>query len=110
MADHAQPEGTRWIWNIFWLLLIVTAVEVGLGIVKPPIFMTKFAGTLILNHIFIILTLVKAYYIVMYFMHLKYERKSLIGSIALPALILIPYLTFIVLVEAGYMGAVTLTS
>ncbi len=110
MSDHAQPAGTRWIWNIFWLLLIVTAVEVGLGIVKPPFLMTKFAGTLLLNHVFIILTLVKAYYIVMYFMHLKYERKNLIWAISLPALILIPYMMFIILVEAGYFGSITLQS
>jgi cytochrome c oxidase subunit IV len=110
MGDHAQPQGTRWIWNIFWLLLVVTAVEVGLGIVKPEILMHKFAGTILLNHIFIVLTLVKAFYIVMYYMHLKYERKNLIWSIALPTLILIPYLMFIVLVEAGYMGVVTLKS
>lgn len=111
MADHAEhPTGTRWIWNIFWLLLIVTAVEVGLGIVKPAFLMNKVAGTLLINHVFIILTLVKAYYIVMYYMHLKYERKNFIWTIALPTLILIPYLTFIILVEGGYMGSITLQS
>ncbi|MCC5916790.1 MAG: cytochrome C oxidase subunit IV family protein [Cryomorphaceae bacterium] len=108
MSDHDQPSGTRWIWNVFWLLLIVTAVEVALGIIKPGFMMKAFGGTIVLNYVFIILTLVKAYYIVMYFMHLKYEAKTLIWSISLPVLILIPYLTFIVLVEAGYMNEVTL--
>lgn len=110
MSDHAHPTGTRWIWNVFWLLLIITAVEVALGIVKPAFLMTDFAGTRILNHIFIIMTLVKAYYIVMYFMHLKDERKNLMWAISLPALILIPYLTFIALVEAGYLSSITLQS
>jgi cytochrome c oxidase subunit 4 len=87
----------------FWILLIVTAVEVALGIVQPEVFEAQLFGTRILNYIFIILTLVKAYYIVAFFMHLKYEKTSLKWTIYLPALILIPYLTFIVLTEGSYM-------
>jgi cytochrome c oxidase subunit IV len=104
MSDHA-PTGTKWIWNIFWLLLVVTTVEVGLGIVQPEFLEAQVLGTRVLNHIFIILTLVKAYYIVAYFMHLKYERKNLQWIIYLPMLILIPYLTFILLTEGTYIEA-----
>lgn len=100
---HESPEGVWWIWKVFILLLVVTAVEVILGIIKPEVLMGKFMGTTILNIIFIILTLVKAFYIVAEFMHLKFERKNLIWTIALPALILIPYLAFIVLAEGAYM-------
>jgi cytochrome c oxidase subunit IV len=99
MADAHSPSGTRWIWNIFWLLLIITGVEVALGIIKPSMLLHEFAGTSILNLIFIGLTLVKAGYIVQYFMHLKYEDATFRSSIYLPALILIPYLTFITLYE-----------
>lgn len=99
MADAHSPSGTRWIWNVFWLLLAVTAFEVGLGIVKPSFLMGQLAGTSVLNLIFIGLTLVKAGYIVQYFMHLKYEDSTLRSSIYLPVLILIPYLTFITLYE-----------
>jgi cytochrome c oxidase subunit IV len=60
----------------------------------------------LLNWTFIILTLVKAYYIVMYFMHLKDEQKNLIWVISLPSLILIPYLMFILLVEGNYINGV----
>lgn len=107
-ADH--PTGTKWIWNVFWLLLIVTAVEVALGLIKPDFMEAKLFTMKLLNWTFIILTLVKAYYIVMYFMHLKYERKNMKMAIALPALILIPYLIFIVLVEAGYVHDVLIMS
>jgi len=100
---HESPEGIWWIWKVFILLLVVTAVEVILGIIKPEILLGKFMGTTILNIIFIVLTLVKAFYIVAEFMHLKFERKNLIWTIALPALILIPYLAFIVLAEGAYM-------
>ncbi len=98
-----DKKNNWWIWKVFWILLIVTAVEVVLGIIKPPVLTnTKFLGTILLNHIFIILTLVKAAYIVMTFMHLGEERKSLQWTIILPAMILIPYLLFILLSEGGY--------
>ena len=99
----AQGSSTRQIWLVFWLLLIVTAVEVALGIVKPPILLERYLlGVTLLNHTFIILTIVKAYYIVYAFMHLGSERKNLKWSILLPVWVLIPYLLFILLTEAYY--------
>ena len=87
---------------MFWILLIVTAVEVALGIIKPPFMMEVYFGTKLINHIFIILTLIKAAYIVMEFMHLGQEKKGLKLVILLPALILIPYMLFILLTEGLY--------
>ena len=101
--EENEHEGHWWIWKVFWILLIVTAVEVILGIIKPPFLVdTIFLGTKLLNHVFIILTLVKAAYIVMTFMHLGFERKTLMWTILLPAIILIPYLLFIVLTEGAH--------
>ncbi|MEM9681529.1 MAG: hypothetical protein AAF901_14495, partial [Bacteroidota bacterium] len=51
------------IWGVLILLSIVTAVEVVLGIYKPETLMQSVLGMKILNWIFIILTIVKAYYI-----------------------------------------------
>jgi cytochrome c oxidase subunit IV len=69
-----------------------------------PVFLneTIFLGTKLLNHVFIVLTLVKAAYIVLTFMHLGFERKSLKWTILLPAFILVPYLLFIVLSEGAH--------
>lgn len=102
---HESPEGTGWIWKVFWILLIVTAVEVALGLIKPSFLTVTVLGTSLLNIVFILLTLLKAFYIVAEFMHLKFERKNLRWTIALPILILIPYLTFIVLTEGGYVNS-----
>ncbi len=99
MADHASPSGTAWIWKIFWILLAITTVEVALGIIKPEFLLGQLAGTSVLNILFIGLTLVKAAYIVQYFMHLKYEVGSLQKAIYLPVLILIPFLTAILMFE-----------
>ena len=100
---NQENESHWWIWKVFWILLIVTAVEVVLGIIKPPFLVeTIFLGTKLLNHVFIILTIVKAAYIVSVFMHLGFERKSLIWTILLPACILVPYLLFIILTEGAH--------
>lgn len=101
---HESPEGTWWVWKVFIILLVVTTVEVVLGIIKPEALLLPVLGTSLLNIIFIVLTLVKALYIVAEFMHLKYEQVNLKWTIALPAIILIPYLTFVLLVEGGYMN------
>ena len=102
MAD-TTTNSNWWIWKVFWILLIVTTVEVVLGIIKPGFLInTQFLGTKLLNHIFIVLTIVKAAYIVLSFMHLGHERKSLKWTILIPAIILIPYLLFILLTEGGY--------
>lgn len=99
MADANHAQGTGWIWKVFWILLIVTTVEVVLGLIKPSWLEPIVFGTSLLNIVFILLTLFKAYYIVSSFMHLGHERKNFKLMIYLPALILIPYILFIFLTE-----------
>lgn len=99
----AEQVGIWWIWKVFWILLVITGVEVVLGIIKPEFMLGPFLGTSILNIVFIVLTLVKAGYIVQVFMHVKYEKKALKYALYLPSLILIPYLTFILLTEGTYL-------
>jgi len=99
----SKENSTREIWLVFWILLVVTAVEVILGIIKPPVLIDNYIiGVTLLNMTFIILTIVKAYYIVYAFMHLGAERKNLKLSILLPVWILIPYLLFILLTESAF--------
>ncbi len=69
------------IWKTALFLAVVTAIEFAFAF-------TMERGVLLFA-IFIGLTLVKAFYIVAEFMHLKYEAKTLIWSIALPALFVI---------------------
>ena len=97
------------IWGVLIFLSIVTTVEVILGIVKPESLMGMFLGMKTLNWIFIILTIVKAYYIAWDFMHIRDEKGSLKGSIVLPLVVLIPYLCFILLLEADYIFEVMRT-
>ena len=51
-------------------------------------------------------SIIKAYYIVMTFMHLGDEKNQLQFSIVAPMFVLVPYLLFILLVEASFHGAI----
>ena len=99
----SETKGNWWIWKVFWILLFITAFEVALGIIKPSFLVdTVFLDTILLNHVFIILTVIKAAYIILQFMHLGHEEVTLKWTILLPAIILVPYLLFIVLSEGAY--------
>ncbi|MGB1269409.1 MAG: cytochrome C oxidase subunit IV family protein [Flavobacteriaceae bacterium] len=95
---------TSRIWMVFWLLSVVTIIEVILGIIKPESLVhNRFVGMKLLNWIFIILTIYKAYYITWAFMHMDGEKKWFRRSVVWTGVFLIMYLAFIVLVEGGYI-------
>ncbi|TWO33776.1 hypothetical protein E1J38_003090 [Seonamhaeicola sediminis] len=96
-------SNTQKIWGVLILLSIVTAVEVVLGIYKPDSLMAHVLGMKLLNWIFIILTIVKAYYITWDFMHMRDETKGLRRAVVWTAIFLILYLIFILLQEGGYV-------
>lgn len=102
--SHEHVSNTKRIWMVFGLLSVVTTVEVILGILKPEsLHMNNFLSMNLLNWIFIILTVYKAYYIVWAFMHMEGEKSSLRWSVVAPVIFLILYLVFILLVEADYI-------
>ena len=116
-------SNTSKIWGILVFLTIVTLVEVVLGIYKPEVLMsplmTPFEGGFFatlanilfspiiymktLNLIFIVLTIVKAYYITWDFMHMRDETGSMRKMVVWTAVFLICYLIFILLQEGGYV-------
>ena len=91
------------IWGVLIFLSIVTAIEVALGIVKPEILMNYFLSMKLINWIFVILTLVKAYYISWDFMHMRDEKFGLQVSVVITLIFLIAYAAFIFLVEGNYI-------
>ncbi|WP_047246362.1 cytochrome C oxidase subunit IV family protein [Maribacter thermophilus] len=97
-------SNTQKIWGVLAFLTFVTAIEVVLGIYKPAgLVETHVLGMKLLNWIFIILTLVKAYYIAWDFMHLRDEKSSLRRAIVWTPVFLVIYLSFILLVEGDYI-------
>ena len=92
------------IWGIFTFLSIITIVEVAVGIVKPELLVdNSFLAMKLLNWVFIILTLVKAYYITWDFMHMRDEVKSLRRAVVWTTIFLLCYLVMILLIEGDYI-------
>lgn len=81
--DHSG--GTGRIWKVFWILSVITIIELALGYLLyakhgswgyVPVITTKI--------VIGILTLAKAYYIVSVFMHLGDEVRQFIMTIIIP--------------------------
>jgi cytochrome c oxidase subunit 4 len=114
------------IWGVLIFLSIVTIIEVVLGIYKPAVlmhpFLTPFEGGFFatlgnlllspfiflipLNLIFLLLTVVKAYYITWDFMHMRDEKSGLRKSVIWTFVFLAIYLAFILLTEGDYIHEV----
>lgn len=98
-AHHSEEEGAKIrknIWKVTALLTVLTTVEVLMGIFFKRA--ETFTWTTI-KWTFIIMTLVKAGYIVMVFMHLGDERSNLKRVVLAPYLVFIIYLIFIAITE-----------
>lgn len=111
MEHTAHGSNAKRIWFVFGLLSIITIVEVLFGIFKPDfLFLNSFLHLSLLNWLFVILTIVKAYYIVWAFMHMEVEKSNLKWMIVATSVFLIIYLVFILLVEGSYVFDVYNTS
>ena len=87
---HHVPgeENVKRIWKTFWVLLIITVIELGLGLF---LYATDFSHTLDLaiKGVIVILSFAKAFYIVSIFMHLGDEIRNMIMTIVVPLLLFI---------------------
>lgn len=92
-AHGLQENGARGkdpivksLMRVFWILLAITLVEIGMAFLH---YFTKFPPRMLLNAIFIGLTIVKAFYIIGEFMHLRHEVRNLILTFLIPLILLI---------------------
>lgn len=83
--DPASVAHRKLIWKTFWIMLGITAVEFIIAFTMP-------AGPWRVL-IFVLMTLVKAFYIVAEFMHLRYEVKSLIYAVLIPVVFILWLIT-----------------
>lgn len=84
-GDEKHSFDTKAIWRTFWILLVITCIELVIGMFVAPRFSHE--NKIWFNILYIIFTSAKAFYIIAEFMHLKHEIKNLIMSIAVPALL-----------------------
>lgn len=75
------------IWRTFWILLVITCVELVVGMFVAPRFPHE--TKIWFNILYIIFTLAKAFYIIAEFMHLRHELKNFIMTIGISALLFV---------------------
>jgi cytochrome c oxidase subunit 4 len=97
--EHAHKEHPKYM-NIFWILLVLTVIEVVLAI---PQYSQVIKAILLIG-----LACCKAVFVALYFMHLKFEKKTLMIIVLTPFIICV-FLVFMLLpdlmTDARYAGA-----
>ena len=84
--EHAS--GTGRIWKTFWVLSLLTVIELSLGyFLYWKHGHLSYALTLSTKLLIALLTLAKAYYIVSIFMHLGDEIRNMIMTIVVPLML-----------------------
>ena len=83
------PDHRRDYFRIFWVLLVLTIVEVSVSYTK--------IDKRIISAIMIALALSKASFVGLYYMHLKYEKRSLMWLAFLPLPLAGSYAVFLLL-------------
>ena len=105
-AHHSEEEGVairKKIYMVTAILSVITAIEVGMGVMFKR--SETFTWTAI-KWTFIVMTLVKAGYIVLVFMHLGDERRNLKRAVIAPYVLFICYLLFIAITEGfGHLNS-----
>jgi cytochrome c oxidase subunit 4 len=96
--DHAGLSVSR-IWQVFGILLLITVIEFIIALwAIPNDHMTQKVG----NYVYIALTLLKAFYIVAYFMHLKFEKRGLQVALGV-SFVFICYFIVLMMIEGSYL-------
>ncbi|MBA3649420.1 MAG: cytochrome C oxidase subunit IV family protein [Chitinophagales bacterium] len=83
------------IWRTFWIMLVVTVVEI-----ICAVSLTGHVPQIILNIFYVLMSGVKAFYIVAVFMHLRFEIKYLAVTILIPMTFL--FFAVLTLLAEGY--------
>jgi caa(3)-type oxidase subunit IV len=93
-AEHKHPNYMA----IFYLLAVLTVGEIAVVFLPHYVGISKFAVGVLLCAF----ALVKAALVAMYFMHLKFETRTL-GLIALTPLAIATLLVFVILPDASFV-------
>jgi len=102
-GHHSEEAGKKIRKKIVFVTLLLTAITAVEVVCGMMIKQTSDYWTLT-KWFFIVLTLVKAGYIVLVFMHLGDERKAMKYAILIPYLVFMAYFIFIMLTEGSAVG------
>lgn len=107
---HSDEEGKKIrkkIYKVTLIMTVITLIELGFGIFASKRVIGIESGTWqMIKLMYISLTVVKAGYIVLSFMHLGDEKRSFKWIVLAPYILYIVYLVYICLTEAVYVNDV----
>ena len=107
-THHSEEDGKKLrkkIWKVTAILTIITTIEIIVGIVWPRnVVGAESNAWLFIKFFYIGLTIFKASYIVLSFMHLGDEKKVFKWIVLAPYSLFILYLIFICITEANYLN------
>ena len=89
---HEPSASTKRIWRTFWILLILTLIELGLGLTMYMVVLPEWMH-LFFKGVICILTLFKAFYIVSVFMHLGDEIRNMVMTVIVPLMLFIWFIS-----------------
>src|SRR5207344_863267 len=92
IGHHDDKALVKRIWKTFWILLVITVIELGIGLSIYTIHKGDNPNemlVLMFKGLVCILTLAKAFYIVSVFMHLGDEIRNMIMSVVVPLMLFI---------------------
>jgi cytochrome c oxidase subunit IV len=101
---HHHPTGdiVKRIWKTFWILLIITIIELGLGLLMYALNLPDDLRRLSIKGMIIILSLAKAFFIVSIFMHLGDEIRNMVMTIVVPLTLFIWFILAFILDGNSY--------
>ena len=91
-----HESGTKRIWKTFWILSVITIIELGIGLSIYTIHKGEHPNEMLVlffKGMVCILTLAKAYYIVSIFMHLGDEIRNMIMTVVVPLILFVWFIT-----------------
>lgn len=100
MSDPIHGEQmVKVIWQTFWILFVVTILEVSLALMYMRLF-PDHRYKVVVDVFYIIASMVKVYFIVGIFMHLKFEIRNLKATVLTPSILLL-YAIIMLLAEGN---------
>jgi len=101
LTDEEYKSQKRSVWIATGWLTLITVIEVGVALLWLKF---EFMPRYMLNLLMIFASILKAFFIVAEFMHLKYEKRALMLSILVP-LVLFIWGTVAFLIEGNSIKA-----
>jgi cytochrome c oxidase subunit IV len=94
-----DPKKIKKIWMVTAILALITTIEF---VIAFTLIGDQFKT--VRAFVFIILTIVKAFYIVAEFMHLGHEKKALVYALIVPFVLFISWAILSFLMEASFIN------